>query len=65
MTNENKSDDEDYVEPCDIVLTNGISIVVESDMIVEVVPDKLAEQIATEKAKLAELEAQQAEEFPK
>jgi hypothetical protein len=64
MTDKQKAVD-DYVDPCDIILPNGIAVVVESDMIVEVVPDELAEQIATEKAKLAELEARQAEEFPK
>jgi len=56
--------DENKVEPCDII-RNGISIVVESDMIVEVVPDALAEQIAADRAKLAEDLARRDEEFPK
>jgi hypothetical protein len=64
MKPQNKSDADDHVPECDTI-RNGISIVVESDMIVEIVPDKLAEQIAADQAKLAEDLAKQDEEFPK
>ncbi len=64
MTTENKSDADERVPECDIV-RHGISVVVESDMIAEALPDELAAQIAADRAKLADDLAKQDQEFPK